>query len=89
MFYRKNIEDGYIFGVTEGVDEENGNIDEAEYLYIIELIKNTPDAPDGFYYRLKENFEWELCEFHIEENAEATEGDYQKSLESLGVDFNA
>lgn len=89
MFYRKNIEDGYIFGVTEGVDEENSNIDEAEYLRIIELIQNTPDAPEGFYYRLKENFEWELCEFYIEEKAEATEEDYQNSLESLGVDFNA
>lgn len=89
MFYQKNVENGYIHSVVEGVNEENSNINEAEYLQIIELIQNTPDAPDGFYYRLKENFEWELNKFPIIKNIEATEEDYQKSLESLGVDFNA
>jgi hypothetical protein len=67
MFYRVNKEDGYIHGVVKGVNAENSNITEEEYNHIKRLIENTPDAPDGFYYRLKDNFEFELCELKIEE----------------------
>lgn len=67
MYYRINKEDGYICGVVQGVDKVNSNCTEEEYIYIKTLIENTPIAPDGFYYRLKDNLEWELCELIIEE----------------------
>ena len=66
MFYRINKEDGYIHGVVAGVSVENANCTETEYAEVKAMIENTPTAPDGFYYRLKENFEWELWEFEIE-----------------------
>jgi hypothetical protein len=88
MYYRVNIEDGYIHGVVEGVNADNSNITEEEYTKIKELIKNTPSAPDGFYYRLKETLEWELCEMPtIDETV--TETDYQNALEGFGVDFKS
>lgn len=67
MFYQINKEDGYIYGVVQGVNEENANCTETEYLRIQKLIENPPNAPDGFYYRLKDNLEWELCEIIIDE----------------------
>lgn len=88
MHYRVNTENGYIHGITKGVNAENGNISKEEYEKIKSLLENTPTAPDGFYYRLKENLEWELCEIPpVKETA--TETDYQTALESLGVNFNA
>ena len=88
MFYRVNKEDGYIHGVVQGVNPNNSNITEEEYNHIKDTIKNVPDAPEGYYYRLKENCEWELCEMpQIEETA--TETDYQMALKDLGVNFNA
>lgn len=88
MYYGLNKEDGYIHGVVAGVSAENSNITEEEYIKIKAIIENAPIAPDGFYYRLKENLEWELCEMAtIEETANET--DYQAALEDLGVNFNA
>ena len=65
MYYCANIEDGYIHGVVQGVSAKNANCTEEEYNHIKTMIENTPVAPDGFYYRLKENLEWELCELLI------------------------
>lgn len=88
MHYRVNKENGYIHGVVKGVNPENSNISEEEYTNIKAIFETTPTAPEGFYYRLKENLEWELCEIPtIEERA--TETDYQTALKSLGVNFNA
>lgn len=67
MYFRLNTEDGYIHGVVKGVNPENSNISEAEYTKIKAMIENAPKEPDGFYYRLKENLEWELCELQIGE----------------------
>lgn len=67
MHYRLNKEDGYIHGVVAGVSAENSNIAEDEYIKIKAIIENAPIAPDGFYYRLKENLEWELCEMLIDD----------------------
>ena len=90
MYYRINIEDGYIHGVAKGVSFENSNATEDEYNRIVDIIKNTPTAPDGVYYRLRENLEWELFELPPFEDEEmATETDYREALESLGVNFNA
>lgn len=67
MFYRVNKEDGYIHGVVQGVNPENSNSTEEEYNHIKDILENAPNAPDGFYYRLKESLEWELCKFEIKE----------------------
>lgn len=88
MFFRVNKENGYIHGVVKGVNLDNSNITEEEYNQTKTIIENAPIAPNGFYYRLRDTLEWELCEMpNIEETA--TETDYQTALESLGVDFNA
>lgn len=89
MYYRINIEDGYIHGVVMGVNAENANCTEEEYMSIKGMLENAPTAQDGFYYKLKENLEWELCELPTIEGEEATEADYQSALEELGVNFNA
>lgn len=82
--YLVNKQDGYICGVVAGVGIEISNITEAEYTEIKAVLENAPTAPDGFYYRLKENLEWELYELpEIEE--EATEQDYIAALAELGV----
>lgn len=82
--YLVNKQDGYICGVVAGVGIEISNITEAEYTEIKAVLENAPTAPDGFYYRLKENLEWELYELpEIEE--EATEQDYIAALKQLGV----
>ena len=67
MYYRINAEDGYIHGVVKGVNAENANCTEEEYNHIKGVLENAPTSPDGFYYRLKENLEWELCELNIAE----------------------
>lgn len=88
MYYRVNVEDGYIHGVVQGVTADNANCTEEEYNHIKAIIETVPIASEGFCYRLKENLEWELCEMPtIEETA--TEADYQSALEELGVAFNA
>lgn len=60
MGYKIVKNDGYILGVGEVPFE--GNISKDEFDEITEIIQHMPDAPEGFYYRLKDNFEWELCE---------------------------
>lgn len=86
VYYRINAEDGYIHGVVKGVN--SANCTEEEYNHVRGIIESAPTAPDGFYYQLKENLEWELCEMPIIEE-EAVETDYQSALEDLGVKFNA
>ena len=82
--YLVNKQDGYICSVVAGVGIEISNITEAEYTEIKAVLENAPTAPDGFYYRLKENLEWELYKLpEIEE--EATEQDYIAALAELGV----
>ena len=88
MEYKIVIKDGYIFGVGEV--PSGGNINKEEFDRMTEIINQMPEAPDGFYYCLKENLEWELCELKINpENEIATEDDYQEALESLVVKLNA
>ena len=45
----------------------NVEIPEAEYNNILEIIHNKPESPDGYEYRLNDNFEWELCELIVDE----------------------
>lgn len=42
-------------------------ITESEYNRILEIIRNKPNAPDGFAYRLTNELEWELYEEVSEE----------------------
>lgn len=87
--YKIYVNDGYIISIAHGVT--NGNITEEEYGKIQEAIKNKPVAPDGYNYRLTEQFEWELYELPIAEDSEdfqeATEQDYQNALAEMGVEL--
>lgn len=79
MFY-KYINDKYIIGVGIGAGGEE--ITEQEYNAILDTIKNRPEAPEGYSYRLTTSLEWELCEApKIESTAEEeiieSEEDYE------------
>lgn len=90
MYYRINIEDGYICGAVEGVSKANGNCTKDQYLQVQTVLLSSPEAPEGFYYRLTENLEWRLCEFKPAippEQHEATIEDYQNALKEVGVEI--
>lgn len=60
MEYKLAIKNGYILGVGEVPFD--GNINKEYFEKITDIINRMPIAPEGYYYRLRENFEWELCE---------------------------
>lgn len=60
MNYRKVVIDGYIIGVGETAAE--GNITSDEYSRLTEIFLAMPEAPEGYYYMLRENETWELIE---------------------------
>ena len=60
MNYRKVVIDGYIIGVGEAAAE--GNITSDEYSRLTEIFLTMPEAPEGYYYMLRENETWELIE---------------------------
>ena len=62
--FQKIVKDGYINSVVDGVSI--GNITEAEYEEILEVIRNRPEAQSGYAYRLKEDLTWEKCEIVFE-----------------------
>lgn len=69
----KYINNGYIIGVGTGAGAGEP-ITEEEYNNILELINAKPTAPQGRYYALKSNLEWELKELPpIAENEEVEE----------------
>ena len=81
-----NKQDGYIVGVVAGVSAAKSNCTEAEYLAVREMLLHPPDAPDGHYYRLREDLSWELCQMPVPEiSEEAGEGDYIAALQRMGV----
>jgi hypothetical protein len=86
MRYYKIIENGYFLGVGSGIG--GTEITKEEHDRLLEVIMNHPEAKENCGYCLREDLTWELCEFPVIED-EATAEDYQQSLESLGVDFNA
>ena len=90
MYYRINIEDGYICGIVEGVSKANGNCTKEQYLQVQAILLTAPESQEGFYYRLTENLEWELCEFKPiipVGQREATIEDYQNALKEVGVEI--
>ena len=84
MHYAINKVGGYIAGAVAGVSAKNSNCTEAEYLAVRQMLMHPPDAPDGYYYRLREDLSWELCAMP-EITEEATEGDYIEALSQMGV----
>ena len=45
-------------------------ITETQYNEILSMLRNIPNAPDGFAYRLTNELEWELYEVPVEEVTE-------------------
>ena len=84
MHYAINYDNGYITGVVAGVSTANSNCTEAEYRAVREMLLHPPAAPDGHYYRLREDRQWELCPMP-EISPDATEGDYITALGEMGV----
>lgn len=66
---------------------DGAEITEGEYTNILQIIKTKPIAPEGYDYRLNDALGWELYELPTEPTIEesATEEDYIKALERLGV----
>lgn len=58
--YKVFTNNGYIVSIMHGAKE--GNVSEAEYLKIMEAIRNKPAPPAGYDYRLTTGLEWELYE---------------------------
>lgn len=77
MGFVKSETDGYILGVAQATGK--GNISEAEYSTLTEIIRNMPTAPDGYKYRLTTSLEWELSEIPKDVEPEWTETE-QKAL---------
>ena len=65
MRYYKNVEDNNITAIGTGI----GNIEvtKTEYDELMSIIKNKPEAPEGFEYRLLTNLTWELHEVPVDE----------------------
>ena len=66
--YKKYVSNGYIIGL--GAGEE---ISREEYGRILAAINSRPAAPDGCYYALKENLEWQLTELPEIQNTDEEE----------------
>ena len=84
MHYAINYDNGYIVGVVAGVSAENSNCNEAEYRAVREMLLHPPAAPEGYYPRLREDRQWELCPLP-EISVDASESDYITALSELGV----
>lgn len=82
--YAINKQAGYIVSIVAGVSAKNSNCTEQEYLAVREMLLHPPDAPDGHYYRLREDLNWELTAMP-EITEEAGEGDYIAALRKMGV----
>lgn len=68
MGFLKIEKDGYILGLAK-VDGQ-GNVSEAEYNALTEILRNAPTAPEGYQYRLTLGLEWELSEIPVTDPAE-------------------
>lgn len=60
MAFLKIEKDGYILGLA-AVDGE-GNVSEAEYHALADVIRSMPAAPEGWFCRLTAGMEWQLWE---------------------------
>lgn len=81
-----NYDNGYISGVVAGVGADISNCTEEEYQAVREMLLHPPDAPEGCYYRLREDLSWELAALPTAPaDEEAGEGDYIAALREMGV----
>lgn len=55
-------EGGYITGTVAGVAPAHSNCTEAEFMMVRDMLRHPPNAPEGFYPRLREELAWEMCE---------------------------
>lgn len=60
MRYYKIIENGYIMSI--GIGNGGTEIDEQEYLHIMDVIHHAPEETDTIGYLLKEDLTWESFE---------------------------
>lgn len=57
-----------------------------QYNEILAMLRNRPNAPEGFAYRLTKELEWELYELPpVEDEEEVTAEDYEAALAEMGV----
>lgn len=83
----KILDGNYISCILSGNDVRGIEVTAEEYNSILKIINNCPTAPEGFFYRLTDELEWELHERPVvEEDEEATTDDYQQALEEMGVE---
>ena len=85
--YNVFTNNGYIVSILHNT--KDGNITEAEYQSIMDVVNHKPAASNGFDYRLTIELEWELYELPVGEEAddeEATAEDYETALAEMGVE---
>lgn len=80
MRYYKIEDSEYLLAVGTGNGGEE--ITEAEYNNIVDMIRSSPTAPEGYGYRLKSDLTWELYELPV--TAEETDPDLTAE-EALGI----
>ena len=80
MFY-KIITNGYITVIGTG----NGGteITEEEYNSLLDHIRNCPEAPSGYGYRLKEDLTWELYELPVVPDEEISSDELLTMIEGV------
>lgn len=59
MMYSLYTNNGYIMSI---VNDENGTVTPDEYSKLKTIMDSRPTAPEGCYYRLKTDLQWELCQ---------------------------
>ena len=81
MRYYKIIENGYLVGIGTGAG--GIEITEEEYNSLLAHIKECPEAPEGYGYRLKEDLTWELYELPIVEETEISSDELMSMIEGV------
>ena len=66
MKYFKNVEDHFLVSVSTGAGMEE--ITQEEYRHILSVVRSSPEAGEGFTYRLKTDLTWELVELPPEDD---------------------
>lgn len=71
MIYFTTEKDGYVISIGTAEKSVGIEITEAEYNEILDLIRNKPQAENGYDYKLKADLTWELIEVPVEEEPQA------------------
>lgn len=81
MRFYKIVEDGYIPVVGTGAGGIEITVE--EYNEIMAIIRNRPEPPDGYDYRLKEDLTWEEYELPPVEPVDEEEISDSEALEII------